>query len=242
MNKNKNQCALSEAIALASIGAATGNNFFVRYQTMWIEKSQIYIVMELCQGSIKSLIKQHLIKFSESTARDMLKDICKALTYIHRDKVVHLDIKPDNILYAKSEKYKLGDFGQTKLNYRIKEDGTKEGDLRYMAPELLDQFIDEDSIPDLSKADIFSLGASIYELMIGEELAKNGSKWQAIRYETEHLFKSFNSNFSESLKNLIRKMMDKNPSNRPSAEDILNEYLPTEQELELKIQKSVIKN
>ena len=37
-----------------------------------------------------------------------------------------------------------------------------------MAPELLDQFIDEDSIPDLSKADIFSLGASIYELMIGK--------------------------------------------------------------------------
>jgi hypothetical protein len=36
-----------------------------------------------------------------------------------------------------------------------------------MAPELLDQFIDEDSIPDLSKADIFSLGASIYEFMIG---------------------------------------------------------------------------
>lgn len=83
-----------------------------------------------------------------------------------------------------------------------------------MAPELLDQFIDEDSIPDLSKADIFSLGASIYEFMIGkffsnkkiivlsgEELAKNGSKWQAIRYETEHLFKSSNSNFSESLKN-----------------------------------------
>jgi serine/threonine protein kinase len=57
--------------------------------------------MELCQGSIKSLIKQHLIKFSEGTARDMLKDICKALAYIHRDKVVHLDIKPGNLLFFK---------------------------------------------------------------------------------------------------------------------------------------------
>lgn len=109
-----------------------------------------------------------------------------------------------------------------------------------MAPELLSQFIDEDSIPDLSKADIFSLGASIYELMIGEELANNGSRWQAIRYETDSLFKSPNYSFSESLKNLIRKMMDRNPSNRPSAEAILNGYLPTEQVLEIKSQKMVI--
>lgn len=93
----------------------------------------------------------------------------------------------------------------------------------------------------MTKADIFSLGASIYEFMIGQDLPKNGNKWHAIR-SGEALFKHSTMNYSESLKNLIKKMMDPNPCDRISANEILNHYLPSEQELEIKSQKMMITN
>ena len=67
--------------------------------------------MELCQGNIKQIIKNNIIKFDEKIARAIIHDICKALVKIHQEKIVHLDIKPDNILLSYSKKYKLSDLG-----------------------------------------------------------------------------------------------------------------------------------
>jgi len=71
----------------------------------------------------------------------------------------------------------------------------------------------------LTKADIFSLGASVYEFMIGDELPKSGSQWHAIR-SGECLFKHQVFNYSESLKTLIKNMMNPEPDQRLSAQDI----------------------
>ena len=55
-----------------------------------------------------------------------------------------------------------------------------EGDKRYFARELLENPVDG-HLPDLTKADIYSLGATIYELMIGEEMPMGGDEWHEIR-------------------------------------------------------------
>ena len=124
--------------------------------------------MESCQGSIKQLIKNNIMKFDERMARNILRDICRAQKHIHTKKIVHLDIKPDNILYSHTKKFKLGDLGLSRLAYRTKEEDIVEGDSRYMPLELLKDVEDESQLPDLTKADIFSLGASIYEFIINE--------------------------------------------------------------------------
>lgn len=56
----------------------------------------------------------------------------------------------------------------SRLSYRTQGEDIIEGDSRYMAPELLKEVDDSGSLPDLRMADIFSLGATIYELMIGK--------------------------------------------------------------------------
>lgn len=58
--------------------------------------------------------------------------------------------------------------GLSRLSYRAKGEDIIEGDSRYMAPELLQEVDEFGGIPDLRKADIFSLGATMYELMIGK--------------------------------------------------------------------------
>ncbi len=70
-------------------------------------------------------------------------------------------------MYSYTKKYKLADLGLSRLSYRTQGEDIVEGDSRYMAPELLNEMDPSGKLPDLRKADIFSLGATVYELMIG---------------------------------------------------------------------------
>lgn len=104
--------------------------------------------------------------------------MASALHHIHSLGLAHLDIKPDNIYRAlnDSEVFKLGDFG---LATRL--DGSKglinEGDARYLAPELLKS----NALSCLDKADMFALGATLYELATANPLAAEGERWVALR-------------------------------------------------------------
>ena len=67
-----------------------------------------------------------------------MRDICKGLKKLHKNKIVHLDIKSENILYSFSGKFKLGDLGLAcMLNNISNGEEINEGDSRYLAPELL---------------------------------------------------------------------------------------------------------
>jgi len=229
---NLNQ-ALNEAQALASLCALDENPFIVRYYSAWIEDDRLYLAMEHCQSNLKVLRQQH-IKFSESMIRQIMRDICTGLRHLHNQKIVHLDIKPENILYSKTKKYKIADLGLSRIAQRSNHEDINEGDCRYLAPELLKDFPDN-QIPDLTKADIFSFGATIYELMIGNDLPKNGVEWTDLR--GGNLFKLNQLNYSNSLKSMLRSMMNNDPAKRPSAHELLTNFLQSEIELELKWEK-----
>lgn len=99
--------------------------------------------------------------------------IAKALRYIHERGVAHLDVKPDNI-YVKNDIYKLGDFGcATLLDASLP---IEEGDARYMPQEILNEKYDH-----LDKVDVFSLGATIYELVRGSALPESGPHFLHLR-------------------------------------------------------------
>lgn len=74
----------------------------------------------------------------------------------------------ENILYSKTKKYKIGDLGLSKIALCSNNGEMTEGDNRYLAPELLNNFTGQ-KLPDLTKADIFSFGATIYELITGNQ-------------------------------------------------------------------------
>lgn len=102
-----------------------------------------------------------------------IRQIAKALQFIHSRGVAHLDVKPDNI-YVKEGVYKLGDFGcATTIDKSLP---VEEGDARYMPQEILNENYD-----NLDKVDIFSLGASIYELVKGSPLPESGPHFLHLR-------------------------------------------------------------
>lgn len=66
---------------------------------------------------------------------------------------------------SKTNKYKIADLGLSRISKRTLGEEINEGDSRYLAPELLNEA--NSNLPDLTKADIFSLGITIYELLTG---------------------------------------------------------------------------
>lgn len=87
------------------------------------------------------------------------------LSELHGQDIVHLDIKPGNILLGKNNMYKLADLGMARFLTKITYDtNIPEGDCRYLAKELLSREV-LNYIPDLKKSDIFSLGITVFELL-----------------------------------------------------------------------------
>jgi serine/threonine protein kinase len=148
-----------------------------------------------------------------------------ALEFLHRSNngMCHLDIKPENIFIKKDpDVFKLGDFGLVaKLDFHR---DVEEGDSRYMSMELL-----SGDHQDLTKSDIFSLGATLYEISVGRPLPMNGDEWQAIRAGS--LQPLPDTPFEMEM--IIRECMNPTYSNRPSAAELLKrpQLLSKEQKL-----------
>ena len=99
---------------------------------------------------------------------DLGLQMCEALKTCHRDGLIHRDIKPENIFVqdrdASGVLYKLGDFGATRQTDSLSRSYSMKGAQAYMAPEILKtRRYDE-------RADIYSLGLTLYRLMNGNRL------------------------------------------------------------------------
>lgn len=127
-----------------------------------------FFIMEYVDG----VNLRQLLQLGELHPEDALKlvpQICDALHYAHEEGIVHRDIKPENILIDKRGRVKIADFGLAKLlgspRAELNLTGTHQvmGTLDYMAPEQRSKPLEVDH-----RADIYSLGVVIYEMLTGE--------------------------------------------------------------------------
>ncbi len=124
------------------------------------EGATAYIAMEFLEGrSLHQMLKEpQRIPFH--TAADIVAQVADALHHAHQFSIVHRDVKPANVVVAPSGRAKLTDFGVAYVPAsNVTQTGSALGSPRYMAPEqVLGQPID-------ARADIFSLGVVLYELL-----------------------------------------------------------------------------
>lgn len=125
-----------------------------------------YFLMEYVDGvNLRRLMQTE--KTSPSQALPIVMQICEALQYAHNQGVVHRDIKPENILLDAQGRVKIADFGLAKLNNDddLNLTSTRQvlGTLQYMAPEQMAQSKQVDH-----RADIYSMGVVLYEMLTGE--------------------------------------------------------------------------
>ncbi len=125
-----------------------------------------YLLMEYIQGESLSAVVQKRTgrRLAEPEVIRYMSEICDALVYAHKEKIVHRDIKPSNILVTSEGRVKLADFGiaLTNEDSGLEEDEDAPGTPLYMSPEqILRQPLD-------GRSDIYSLGVTMYEMLSGK--------------------------------------------------------------------------
>lgn len=141
------------------------------YEVGSINPENYYIVMEYVKGeNLAKRLAQHGIPPIRSVI-ELTSEISAILSYVHERGVVHRDIKPSNIMFTQDLsdssqlKVKIVDFGLAKIPHTAQTDGKTAtglimGTMRYASPEQRDDASKVDG-----KADVYSLGAVVYELL-----------------------------------------------------------------------------
>jgi serine/threonine protein kinase len=161
-------------------------------------KKYIYLVTEYhAKGSISELLKKENTGLKSEQVRKYLIQLLKALYYCHKViKVIHRDIKPDNIVLNNQGEAVLIDFGVSQLygdTDRCDRIDNVIGTKMYYAPEMVKDCSLECKIIRGEQTDIWALGITIYEMLTGFLPYKNISNLMDLRDAI--LFKNFD--FSE---------------------------------------------
>jgi tRNA A-37 threonylcarbamoyl transferase component Bud32 len=128
-----------------------------------------YLLMEYVDGvNLRQAMRTGGFKPQEALV--LVQDVCSALQFAHEEGILHRDIKPENILIDSKGRVKIADFGIAKLvgagtpsDVTLTLQGSILGSPHYMAPEQIETPGDVDQ-----RADIYSLGVVLYEMLTGE--------------------------------------------------------------------------
>jgi tetratricopeptide (TPR) repeat protein len=176
------------------------------------EDNQTFIVMQCVDGeSLKQAISAGK-RFSPVEVVDLMTCLCDALELAHQNKIVHRDIKPGNILLDKQGRPYLVDFGVARMEMStMTQSGTIVGTPSYMSPEQI-QGIRVDA-----RADIFSLGVIIYEMLTGKRPFE-GDHITTIVYkimnEEPTNIREMKSDLPEGFEQVIKKALEKDANKR----------------------------
>ncbi|KAK6124060.1 hypothetical protein DH2020_042206 [Rehmannia glutinosa] len=173
----------------------------IRMFEVMASKTKIYIVMEFVTGGElfdKIVSSLPLGRLKEDEARKYFQQLINAVDYCHSRGVYHRDLKPENLLLDASGVLKVSDFGLSALPQQVREDGllhTTCGTPNYVAPEVINN-----KGYDGAKADLWSCGINKADFSC--------PPW-----------------FSSSVKKLIKRILDPNPSTRITIAEVLeNEW------------------
>ncbi|TNV80834.1 hypothetical protein FGO68_gene8887 [Halteria grandinella] len=186
--------------------------YFMRY----VESIQDGMVFELeVGGSLASLIRKFPTGIPEQLAMTYFTHICLALEHMHSNHTMHNDLKSSSILISDENKTiaKIGGFGSTRKG----DDGRTQ---RYFAPEKFTQQKEH-----FGKADVWSMGIILHEMLTGGQHPFTEPDHQGYLQGLGNNQMLLNPSISQACQKLIRYMLEKDPSKRPSIPQILNTQL-----------------
>ena len=196
---------------LAELSAMTlnwGHENIVSIHTVEPGKDEYvaYIVMEYIDGSTLHE-RMAAESFSPSRAINTALDICRGLTAVHAQNIIHRDIKPQNILLTSDGTAKLGDFGvATILEATDDIAATVTGTRKYMAPEQYDGEYDY-------RVDLYSLGLVFYEMLTGR-FPFRGRNHDEIKIKKLDAEFEFDQEVPGELHSFLRKVLHRNVNSR----------------------------
>jgi calcium-dependent protein kinase len=194
----------------------------VRFYETYIDYKYIHIVMQLCTGGelFDRIVK--LEKFSEKDASELMKKILSAVQHLHKHNICHRDLKPENFLFKNNKEnaeIKIIDFGLSKKFSKQEENMTTiVGTPFYVAPEVLSGKYD-------TQCDLWSCGVILFVLLCGYppfDGDSNKDIFRAILKNKLEFDEEEWGNISDEAKDLIGKLLVKDPKKRIKIDQALN--------------------
>ncbi|KAH7823825.1 putative Protein kinase RNA-like endoplasmic reticulum kinase-like B (PERK-like B) [Monocercomonoides exilis] len=190
----------------------------VSYRESFVEKGLLCILMDYCDSGdlYQRCQKQRGVLMKEDDILLYFVQICLALKHVHDRKILHRDLKTQNIFLTAQNVVKLGDFGIARmLNSTGEMAKTAIGTPYYLSPEIC-----EDRPYD-AKSDIWSLGCVLYELTTLKHAFDANNMKGLVMKILRGSYPPISPQYSADLRNLIASMLNKNPRQRPTINNIL---------------------
>ncbi|KAF3932947.1 hypothetical protein ABW20_dc0101988 [Dactylellina cionopaga] len=209
---------LTEEIAILS---ACRHPNVTEHYISFFKGHHLWIVMEFVDyGSCQDWIRATSVRDEEYIAV-IIREIVKALIYIHDCQLIHRDLKAANILLSSKGDVKLADFG---VSARVTEyasiRNTFVGTPLWMAPEVINTHLSKEAGYG-SKIDIWSLGITAYELAVGEPPYAGSTHARAILAIGSHAPARLSTDFSSAFQDFIATCLVKDPRGRPTSRQLL---------------------
>lgn len=219
------------------------HNNIIHLHKAFVQKKEVILIMEYAGGG--ELLERVDKKGSlgELDTRDIFRQISNAISYCHNRGLIHRDLKLENVLFKEKGSYiiKIVDFGIAGVCKAQQKDKTDAGTLGYMAPEVLSRK-NVDAGPAI---DIWALGCMLYAMVLGtmpftgdtEDEIENAILKKKLKFKEDKVI-------SKELKDLLGKILTKDPEKRISMFDLQNhpwmEML--DEDLEKSIEEAKIQN
>jgi len=188
-----------------------------------------YLTMDLLGGEpLRSILKRRF-QLRPATAVWIARQLAEALAALHRAGFVHGDVKPENVRLTDSHNAVLIDLGYAHRpgeNAKFLRDGVILGTANYMAPEVCAA-----SVPADEKADIFSVGATLFEMLVGKLPFPPGSALQTMeahRTLAATDLRTIPGKWPRGLPELLARLMSQFPARRPHAAALVPELISLE--------------
>ena len=196
----------------------------IKFEASYEDDENYYLVSELCAGGelFDHIVENH--HFSEKIAASILRDALLGLKHCHQNNIVHLDLKPENLVLKSEDPDSdivIIDFGCARKLEAGKTYNDRVGTPYYVSPEMLDSKLQKTG--DILKAcDMWSLGVIAYVMVTGRPPfgGTDNSRIYARIKRGEYKYPS-SLKLSADLKDLIAKLLTKNPVARLTVDEAL---------------------
>jgi len=192
----------------------------VRFYGMVQDDDLVYMLMDYVEGiTLRKEIFQSKEPLPLERVQVIIKSVCAALYYAHKQGFVHCDVKPANIMIHSNGTVYVSDFGIARMTEASTVTMVGAGTPAYMAPEQV-----RGEVP-LPQTDIYSLGVVLFEMLTGgerpftgEKARTTGTTSEKVRWEQLRLVapppSKYNPSILPRINEIVLKCLDKSPANR----------------------------